>query len=70
MGRVGVKKSFPETISYEIFETSSSFQFNRYFRDFFASISKILILAGEAWHWVIIVCGLSTFLIFPNFLRS
>ena len=46
MGRVGVKKSFPETISYEIFETSSSFQFNRYFRDFFASISKILILAA------------------------
>ena len=46
MGRVGVKKSFPETISYEIFETSSSFQFNRCFRDFFASISKILILVG------------------------
>ena len=43
------------------------------FQEFSASISKAFILVwrwGGAGHWAIIMSGLDTFLIFPNFLRS
>ena len=44
------------------------------FREFSASISKVFILVwtggGGAGHWAVILSGLDTFLIFPNFLRS
>ena len=40
----------------------SSFHANR--------IGKVFLLAGGTGHWAIILWGLDTFLIFPNFLRS
>ena len=44
------------------------------FRDFFASISKVFIVAagegGVAGRWAITLWGLDTFLIFANFLGS
>ena len=38
------------------------------FKEFFASINKIFILAGGlgTGDWAIILCGLDTFLTFPN----
>ena len=45
-------------------------RFNFCFEEFFVSIDKGFILAGGSGHWVIILWGLGTFLIFPNFLRS
>ena len=30
----------------------------------------LLVLSGGAGHWVIILCGLDIFLMFPNFLRT
>ena len=40
------------------------------FQESFASINKIFILVGGTEHWAIMLWGLNTFLIFPNFQRS
>ena len=40
------------------------------FQKFFAAINKIFILEGGTGHWAIILWGLDTFLLFPNFLIS
>ena len=40
------------------------------FKEFFASIKKILMLAGGLGAGLIILWGLGTFLVFPYFLRS
>ena len=40
------------------------------FRSVFYRTGRIFILAGRAGYWVIILWGLDTFLMLPNFLKS
>ena len=63
------------TIAHGVFGTSSGFGVGKglisVFQGFSASIGKAFILAGGgggAGRWAIILWGLDTFLIFPNFL--
>ena len=66
------------TIGYKIFGTDSSsggivhrgWGLIAIFRNSFASTSEIFILSGGAGRWAIILWGLETFLIYPNFVGS
>ena len=58
------------TISHRVFEGNSSFNVSliAIFRDFFANINKILILAARIGFKAIILWRFETFLIFLNLL--